>query len=56
MRLNQAKWHVTVGEEGIPRQRAVIDELERDGHDTTLVSYSWASKLCRRCMPRRPSV
>jgi hypothetical protein len=42
MRLEQARRHVTIGEDGIARQRAVIDELVRDGHDATL-----ARKLLR---------
>ena len=36
MLLNQAKRHVTAGENGLARQRAVVDELERDGHDSAL--------------------
>src|SRR5262249_20644617 len=34
--LREAKRHVSLGEGGIARQQAVIDELERDGHDSEL--------------------
>lgn len=33
--LAQAERHVLEGEEHLARQRKVISELERDGHDTT---------------------
>jgi hypothetical protein len=34
--LEQAKRHVAMGEGDIARQCRVIEELERDGHDTKL--------------------
>ena len=34
--LQQAERHVAEGEQHIARQRKLIAELERDGHDTTL--------------------
>ena len=33
--LEQAERHVAEGEQHIARQRELIAELERDGHDTT---------------------
>ena len=33
--LAQAERHVVEGEEHLARQRALIDKLRRDGHDTT---------------------
>ena len=35
-RLQQARRHVTTGKEDIARQRSVIAELVRDGHDAKL--------------------
>jgi len=36
MALDQAKRHAASGEADIARQRAVVDELERHGHDAKL--------------------
>jgi len=33
--LVQAEWRLTLGERHIARQRGIIAELERDGHDST---------------------
>jgi hypothetical protein len=33
--LVQAEQHVALGERHIARQREIVAELERDGHDTT---------------------
>jgi hypothetical protein len=33
--LEQARRHVAEGEEHVARQQQIVDELERDGHDTT---------------------
>jgi hypothetical protein len=34
--LRQARAHVERGKEHVIRQRALVEELERDGHDTTM--------------------
>ena len=36
MNLEQAKRHVAIGKGDIERQRNVVAELQRDGHDTKL--------------------
>ncbi len=33
--LDLAKRHVAIGEKNVARQRAVVAELERDGHDAS---------------------
>ena len=33
--LQQAEHHVAVGERNIARQREIIQELKKDGHDTS---------------------
>jgi hypothetical protein len=35
LRLQEAECHVTRGEQGIAHQRAIIQTLERGGHDAT---------------------
>ena len=43
MHLDRARRHVRTGADDIARQRAVVDELQRDGHDTALARKLLAS-------------
>ena len=47
--LAQAECHVAEGERHIARQREIVAELERDGHDSTdamLLLYQFADIQC----------